>query len=86
MNVLKRCIYGISILSLASMNVQCKSDKKSEETSKEATTAEVVTIAKSAYGTTEKGEKVDSYKLTNQKGMEVNIITMVELFLLESAK
>jgi aldose 1-epimerase len=57
------------------MNVQCKSDKKSEETSKEATTAEVVTIAKSAYGTTEKGEKVDSYKLTNQKGMEVNIIT-----------
>jgi len=75
MNVLKRCIYGISILSLASMNVQCKSDKKSEETSKEATTAEVVTIAKSAYGTTEKGEKVDSYKLTNQKGMEVNIIT-----------
>nr|WP_315165654.1 aldose epimerase family protein [uncultured Flavobacterium sp.] len=75
MNVLKRCIYGISILSLASMNVQCKSDKKSEETSKEATTAEVVTIEKSAYGTTEKGEKVDSYKLTNQKGMEVNIIT-----------
>lgn len=75
MNVLKRCIYGISILSLASMNVQCKSDKKSEETSKEATTAEVVTIAKSTYGTTEKGEKVDSYKLTNQKGMEVNIIT-----------
>ena len=75
MNVLKRCIYGISILSLASMNVQCKSDKKSEETSKEATTAEVVTIEKSAYGTTEKGEKVDSYKLTNQKGMEVKIIT-----------
>ena len=75
MNVLKRCVYGISILSLASMNVQCKSDKKSEETSKEATTAEVVTIEKSAYGTTEKGEKVDSYKLTNQKGMEVNIIT-----------
>lgn len=70
MNVLKRCIYGVSILSLASMNVQCKGDKKVEDTATEA-----VTIVKSEYGTTEKGEKVDSYKLKNQKGMEVDIIT-----------
>ncbi len=75
MNVLKRCIYGVSILSLASMNVQCKGDKKMEDTATEAKATEAVTIVKSEYGTTEKGEKVDSYKLKNQKGMEVDIIT-----------
>ncbi len=75
MNVLKRCIYGISIISLASMNVQCKGDKKVEETAKETKTTEMVTIEKAAYGTTPKGEKIDSYTLKNQKGMEVNIIT-----------
>lgn len=75
MNVLKRCIYGISIVSLASMNIQCKSDKKVEETTTEAKATEVVTIEKTTYGTTPKGEKIDSYKLKNQKGMEVDIIT-----------
>lgn len=75
MNVLKRCIYGVSILSLASMNVQCKGDKKVEDTATEAKATEAVTIVKSEYGKTEKGEKVDSYKLKNQKGMEVDIIT-----------
>ncbi|MFV8335016.1 aldose epimerase family protein [Flavobacterium sp. RSP29] len=75
MNVLKRCIYGISIASLASMNVQCKSDKKVEKPTTEAKATAPVTIEKSLYGTTPKGEKIDSYKLKNQKGMEVNIIT-----------
>ncbi len=75
MNLLKRCIYGFSIITLASMNVQCKSDKKSEQASQDATTAEAVTIEKSAYGTTPKGDKIDSYKLKNQKGMEVDIMT-----------
>ncbi|MDI6050455.1 aldose epimerase family protein [Flavobacterium sp. XS2P24] len=75
MNVLKRCIYGISIISLASMNIQCKSDKKVEETVTEAKATDAVTIEKSVYGTTPKGEKIDSYKLKNQKGMEVDIIT-----------
>ncbi len=71
MNVLKRCIYAFSIVSLAIMNIQCKGDKKSQET----TTAEAVTIEKTAYGTTPTGDKVDRYKLKNQKGMEVDIIT-----------
>jgi aldose 1-epimerase len=75
MNVLKRCIYGISIVSLASMNIQCKSDKKVEETKTEATATDSVSIAKTAYGKTAKGEQVDSYTLKNQKGMEVSIIT-----------
>lgn len=75
MNVLKRCLYGISIVSLASMNIQCKSDKKVEKPTTEAKATVLVTIEKSLYGTTPKGEKIDSYKLKNQKGMEVDIIT-----------
>jgi aldose 1-epimerase len=75
MNVLKRCIYGVSLLSLASINIQCKGDKKMEATTQEVKATEMVTIEKSAYGTTPKGEKIDRYTLKNQKGMEVNIIT-----------
>ncbi len=72
MNLLKRCIYGFSILSLASMNIQCKGDKKSQEA---PAAAEAVTIEKSAYGVTPKGDSIDSYKLKNQNGMEVDIMT-----------
>lgn len=77
MNVIKRCIYGISIISLASMNIQCKGDKKAgaEETTLEAKASDSVSIAKAIYGKTDKGEQVDRYTLKNQKGMEVNIIT-----------
>lgn len=77
MNVIKRCIYGISIISFASMNIQCKGDKKAgaEETTLEATASDSVSIAKAIYGKTNKGEQVDRYTLKNQKGMEVNIIT-----------
>lgn len=75
MNVLKRCVFGISLLSLAAVSVQCKNDKKMD-TEKVATDEKaLVTIAKSEYGTTAKGEKVESYKLKNQNGMEVDIIT-----------
>lgn len=75
MNVLKRCIYGISIIGLASMNIQCKGDKKVEETALETKAVDSVSIEKKEYGTTPDGQKVDSYTLKNQKGMEVDIIT-----------
>ena len=77
MNLVKRCVYGISILSLVSMNVQCKGEKKEEgaETAQEATATDSVSIVKSAYGKTDKGVQIDQYTLKNQKGMEVNIIT-----------
>jgi aldose 1-epimerase len=75
MNIVKRCVYGFSIVSLACMNVQCKGDKKMGETTVETKSTDSVSIAKSEYGTTPKGEKVDQYTLTNQKGMEVKIIT-----------
>lgn len=74
MNVLKRCAFGITIISLASLSVQCKSDKKMDVTSTQEA-KDSVTIEKSAYGTTPKGEKIESYKLKNHNGMEVDIIT-----------
>lgn len=74
MNVLKRCAFGITLIGLASLSVQCKSDKKMDATTTQET-KDSVTIVKSDYGTTPKGEKVDSYKLKNQNGMEVDIIT-----------
>ena len=77
MNLVKRCVYGISILSLVSMNVQCKGEKKEEAAgaAQEAKATDSVSIVKSEYGKTEKGEQIDSYTLKNQKGMEVDIIT-----------
>ncbi|OXB02802.1 aldose epimerase family protein [Flavobacterium pectinovorum] len=75
MNVLKRYIFGIGLLSLAFISVQCKNDKKMDDTTVSSDKKATVTIEKSSYGTTAKGEKVDSYKLKNQNGMEVDIIT-----------
>nr|WP_315152349.1 aldose epimerase family protein [uncultured Flavobacterium sp.] len=77
MNLVKRCIYGISILSLASMNVQCKGEKKTDaaETALETKATAAVSIAKTIYGKTDKGVQIDQYTLKNQKGMEVEIIT-----------
>ncbi|MGQ7946099.1 aldose epimerase family protein [Flavobacterium sp. WC2509] len=74
MNLVKRCVFGISILSLASLNVQCKGEKK-EEVTQEAKATDSVSIVKTEYGKTEKGVQIDRYTLKNQKGMEVNIIT-----------
>ena len=63
-------------MSSAIVLVECKNDKKAETEKTETTDAKAsVTIEKSEYGTTAKGEKVDSYKLKNQNGMEVDIIT-----------
>jgi aldose 1-epimerase len=75
MNVGKRYICGFAILSLAFLNVQCKG--KQNEDKQENTTQKMdsVSIEKSEYGKTAKGEVIDSYKMTNQKGMEVDIMT-----------
>ncbi|PBJ12608.1 aldose epimerase family protein [Flavobacterium sp. ACN6] len=75
MNVLKRCVFGLSLLSLAAISVQCKSDKKADTETVASDKKDSVTIEKSSYGKTAKGEQVDSYKLKNQNGMEVDIIT-----------
>ncbi len=75
MNVIKSCVFGMSLMSLAMISVQCKSDKKADTETVASDKKDVVSIEKSEYGTTAKGEKVDSYKLKNQNGMEVDIIT-----------
>ncbi|RZJ54936.1 MAG: galactose mutarotase [Flavobacterium sp.] len=76
MKGLKRYVFGITLLGLATLSVQCKSDKKADtEKTATADAKALVTIDKSEYGTTAKGEKVESYKLKNQNGMEVDIIT-----------
>lgn len=75
MNVLKRCIYGISIMSLAFLNIQCKGNQKEEKQVNNTQKTDNVSIEKKEYGTTPAGQKVDSYTLKNQKGMEVNIMT-----------
>lgn len=54
------------------MNIQCKGDKKSQEA---PAAAETVTIEKSEYGVTPTGDSIESYKLKNQNGMEVDIMT-----------
>jgi aldose 1-epimerase len=75
MNVLKRCIYGISIMSLALLNIQCKGNQKEENQTNSTQKTDSVSIEKKEYGTTPAGQKVAIYILKNQKGMEVNIMT-----------
>ena len=75
MNVLKRCIYGLSIIGLASLNFQCKGNQKEENKTNTTQKMDSVSIEKKEYGTTADGKNVDRYILKNQKGMEVNIIT-----------
>ena len=74
MNLLKSCVLGLTVITTAGLSIQCKGDKK-ESQEQVAVQKDSVTIVKSEYGTTAKGEKIDSYKLKNQKGMEVDIMT-----------
>ncbi|MFI0490888.1 aldose epimerase family protein [Flavobacterium sp.] len=75
MNVLKRCIYGISIITFALVNLQCKGKQKEEKEVNSTQKTDSVSIEKKEYGTTPAGQKVAIYTLKNQKGMEVNIMT-----------
>ena len=75
MNVLKRYIYGISIMSFAFLNLQCKGNQKEDKQANTTQKTDSVTIDKKEYGTTPEGQKVAIYTLKNQKGMEVNIMT-----------
>ncbi len=75
MNVIKRCVYGISIMSLALVNLQCKGKQKEDKEANGTQKTDSVSIEKKEYGTTPAGQKVAIYSLKNQKGMEVNIMT-----------
>jgi aldose 1-epimerase len=76
MKVFKNSFYLFTLICAAFINVQCKNDKKMENSSKEINKeSHLVTISKAAYGVTEDSIQVDSYTLKNQQGMEVTIIT-----------
>ncbi|SCY49349.1 aldose epimerase family protein [Flavobacterium caeni] len=73
MKNLKPIVYGMAFLAAAGLT-QCKGHEEKPATE---TTAKMdsVSITKSSFGKTAKGEAIDSYKLKNAKGMEVDVIT-----------
>ncbi|MBK0369495.1 aldose epimerase family protein [Flavobacterium agrisoli] len=75
MNGLQKGFLGLSLLALTAVTVQCKSEKKEEKEVVATQQTDSVSIVKSAYGITQKGDSISSYKLKNQNGMEVDIIT-----------
>jgi len=77
MNIQKSLMYGFAIMLLASFNIQCRGNQKEEKSNEVTDTQkmEIATIEKTTFGTTPEGESVDKYKLKNQKGMEVEVIT-----------
>jgi len=74
MNRFKKSIYVFSLVNIAFLSVQCKSDKK-KEVEVVPPKENLVTISKEAFGITSDSIAVDKYTLKNQKGMQVSIIT-----------
>jgi len=76
MKYLKQYFYILALVVFSILNIQCKSEKKTETSEvKNEVAQQLVTIKKSDFGTTPDGEKVASYLLKNSNGIEVNIIT-----------
>ena len=75
MNLLKQSLFGIAIISISLLNINCKGNQKDDNKEITSQKMESVSIEKTAYGTTPTGEKVDCFKMKNTKGMEVDIIT-----------
>ncbi|SNR70212.1 aldose epimerase family protein [Lutibacter flavus] len=75
MNVLKRSLAVLSLISFAYISVQCKENKKDKSNEMVSEIKNPITIAKEAYGVTSDSINVESYTLKNEKGMEVTIIT-----------
>ncbi len=74
MKRLKSSILGLALLGILVLNVQCKGNQKDEK-KVSAVQQDSVSIEKSVYGKTAQGEEIESYKLKNQNGMEVDIMT-----------
>ena len=74
MNRFKKSIYVLSVVTIAFLSVQCKSDKK-KDVEVVPQKENLVTISKEVYGTTADSIAVDKYTLKNEKGMEIDIIT-----------
>ncbi|MGA9638931.1 aldose epimerase family protein [Flavobacterium sp.] len=76
MNVLKREVFRLVIISLTFFMVQCKSRQAINKDILKQHLSTEVTIEKVPYGMTPNGDKINSYKLKNKNGMEVGIITL----------
>jgi len=74
MNRFKKSLYALSVLTVAFLSVQCKSDKK-KDVEVVPQKENLVTISKEVYGTTVDSIVVDKYTLKNKKGMEISVIT-----------
>lgn len=75
MKLVKNCMLVLSVVSLASLSIQCKGNQKEDKEVKSSQSIDSVTIDKSVFGTTPTGQQVESYVLKNQKGMQVTIMT-----------
>ncbi len=74
MTYLKRSLYALVVVTVSILNTHCKSENKKDQTKTE-TLKDKVIITKSDYGMTPNGEKVSSYTLKNENGLEATIIT-----------
>ena len=76
MRILKKAFTFCCLLGLASINIQCKGEKKGEKIHDAMTEIKSsVTITKESFGITEDSITVERFNLRNEKGMEVSIIT-----------
>ncbi|TLP77063.1 aldose epimerase family protein [Maribacter sp. ACAM166] len=66
---------SILIFSILMVNFSCKDDKKNKENLDTQKMEKSLSIAKSNYGTTVDGQKVDKFTLENEGGIQVDIIT-----------
>lgn len=77
MNVLKHYFYGLALVAISFLNIQCKSEKKKDTTTVETPTEapNPITISKDTFGTTADSITVERFTMKNEKGMELTIIT-----------
>jgi len=73
---LKRFFYVSAIIGLAFFTIRCTNTPKEEEVeTTDSSKVELVSIEQSVYGTMPTGEEIQQFKLKNQTGIEVDIIT-----------
>ena len=75
MNIIKRTLHFLAIISVAYISVQCKEQKKEASNETETEMKNPVTISKQVYGVTADSINVESYTLKNENGMELTVIT-----------
>lgn len=75
MRVFKKVFTFFCLISFAYMSIQCKGDKKKENSDMITERKDPVTISKEAFGMTPDSVEVEKYTLKNETGMEVSVMT-----------